>query len=272
MRILSIGTGEQMETQDLSHLLEGSGPLPIPDSFVDDMLDAVLGSQTSQLSQRLDEQLGQMNYLLSDFSSQELSTDCLGFQSTNPVDDAFIYSEEPAVEKFVGGDDAAALAILPQDKTSFTGLLDDISFNNTVDDLVEMSDASTATAIPWQPDTVDVVVSSVDRRKKWSPVATASVRLTDAELESLDAKALNQILRSVPKEEAKRLKQRRRTLKNRGYAQSCRHKRVSERDELSREVRQLRKQLDLLTKQNISLTSERDAYKQKLDILEATFW
>lgn len=260
-----------MEAQeDLSHLLEGSGPLPILESFVDDMLDAVLGSQTSQLSQRLDEQLGQMDYLLGDFSSQELPTDCLGFQSTNPADDAHIYLEEPAVEKFVGGDDAVS-ATLPQENASFTGLLDSISFINTVDDLVEMSDASKATVIPWQPDTVDVVVSSVDRRKKWSPDATASVRLTDAELESLSAKALNQILRSVPKEEAKLLKQRRRTLKNRGYAQSCRHKRVSERDELSREARQLRKQLDHLTKQNSILTSERDAYKRKVDILLATF-
>lgn len=38
-----------------------------------DMLDIVMGSQTSQLSQRLDEQLGSMNYLLSGLGSQELT-------------------------------------------------------------------------------------------------------------------------------------------------------------------------------------------------------
>lgn len=83
---------------------------------------------------------------------------------------------------------------------------------------------------------------------------------SDSELVLLTVRALNRRLRGWSPNAVKRLKQRRRTLKNRGYAQNCRTKRLEHHSHLETEISDLR---DTLTQ----VTKERDHYKMKYHAL-----
>lgn len=67
--------------------------------------------------------------------------------------------------------------------------------------------------------------------------------LPDDVLTRLSVRELNKRLHGCPREEVVRLKQKRRTLKNRGYAQNCRSKRLQQRCELEKTNNILKEEL-----------------------------
>jgi len=95
------------------------------------------------------------------------------------------------------------------------------------------------------------------------------VELADEELVLLPVRELNRRLQGVSKEVVLQLKQKRRTLKNRGYAQNCRTKRLNHRWELEKNNDGLLSELDMLRRKVSTLTHERDLYRQQVEQLRA---
>ncbi|KAJ3615261.1 hypothetical protein NHX12_018829 [Muraenolepis orangiensis] len=93
--------------------------------------------------------------------------------------------------------------------------------------------------------------------------------LTDDELVSMSVRELNRHLRGLTKEEILQLKQRRRTLKNRGYAASCRVKRVTQKEELERQKALLQREVDKLASENAGVRAELDALRSEYRALQA---
>lgn len=93
-----------------------------------------------------------------------------------------------------------------------------------------------------------------------------SDKIGDELLTSLTVRELNKRLHGCPREEVVRLKQKRRTLKNRGYAQNCRSKRLQQRQDLERTNRQLHIDLNRIKMELHRVCQERDQLKQRLQI------
>ena len=121
---------------------------------------------------------------------------------------------------------------------------------------------------PTSPSSPSSVTSPTKRSKtRGFSRSQSSISISDLDLVTLPVRELNRRLQGYQKEEVLRLKQKRRTLKNRGYAQNCRSKRMIQKHELESTNKTLHQQITLLKRQLTAMTRERDFYKQRCEML-----
>uniref|UniRef100_A0A6M2DID4 Putative bzip transcription factor mafk n=1 Tax=Xenopsylla cheopis TaxID=163159 RepID=A0A6M2DID4_XENCH len=96
------------------------------------------------------------------------------------------------------------------------------------------------------------------------------VDISDDELVTISVRDLNRQLklRGLSREDIVRMKQRRRTLKNRGYAASCRIKRIEQKDELETEKSQEWRDMEMMQEDNTRIMEEIMAWRGKYDALK----
>ncbi|KFM78437.1 Transcription factor MafK, partial [Stegodyphus mimosarum] len=102
---------------------------------------------------------------------------------------------------------------------------------------------------------------------EFSPVSPNEIN--DDELVSLTVRDLNRLLKmsNLSRSEVQRIKQRRRTLKNRGYAASCRNKRLEQKDELQHEHSLVQRDINILKEENRMIESELNEIKKQYESL-----
>ncbi|KAG8187858.1 hypothetical protein JTE90_001231 [Oedothorax gibbosus] len=98
---------------------------------------------------------------------------------------------------------------------------------------------------------------------------TSNSEISDDELVTLTVRDLNRLLKTsgFSRNEIQRLKQRRRTLKNRGYAASCRNKRLEQKDELQIERSSVVRDIAVLKEENQAIESELYEIKKSYESL-----
>ena len=90
-----------------------------------------------------------------------------------------------------------------------------------------------------------------------------SKEISDEEIKNLRVKELNKLLRNIPLDEAAKIRRRRRNLKNRGYALTCRQRKQQEHETLINENTSLKKELEEGKRKLLKVLNEKEAYKKK---------
>uniref|UniRef100_A0A8D9F6X0 Transcription factor MafG n=1 Tax=Cacopsylla melanoneura TaxID=428564 RepID=A0A8D9F6X0_9HEMI len=95
------------------------------------------------------------------------------------------------------------------------------------------------------------------------------IDISDDDLVTISVRDLNRSLkmRGLSREDIIKMKQRRRTLKNRGYAASCRIKRIEQKDELETEKSQEYHDMELMEQDCNLMREEVHAYSLKCEAL-----
>lgn len=88
--------------------------------------------------------------------------------------------------------------------------------------------------------------------------------ISDEEIKNLRVQELNKLLRGVPRDEAVKIRRKRRNLKNRGYALRCRMRRQQFQKDLFNENQVLKRQLEDDREKLRKVLKERNIYKGKL--------
>jgi len=169
-----------------------------------------------------------------------------------PGNEEYLEMTEPFQAKLIAASDHWIPVPFSSDQTHLVGSEASIPLDAYTQDMENVSDE-----IPTADSTTDVlviseepVINSNDRSRKNAVKITKRSSphngiFTDDYLRNVTTKAFNRRIQELglSKEEERRWKSKRRTLKNRGYAQSCRQKRVGQHQQIDAENLRLRQQL-----------------------------
>merc|ERR1712141_424576 len=119
---------------------------------------------------------------------------------------------------------------------------------------------------------IKVMMNQIQRDQNPNrPVSPNKIQcgISDEELVTLSVRDLNRHLkiRGLTREEITLMKQRRRTLKNRGYAASCRIKRLEQKGDLEQEKGKEYKDLDFVQEDNSQMREEIEGLHKKFEAL-----
>ena len=128
---------------------------------------------------------------------------------------------------------------------------------------------------PMSPKPVTQSTGGRPRQKGISRIVTGNnTELDEVDLTSLPVRELNKRLQGCGRDEILKIKQKRRTLKNRGYAQNCRTKRMMQRSELEEEnhilscdLSKLQNEMHKMQLELHKVTAQRDMYRNQCDSL-----